>query len=51
MPNQLRELFVMLIIWSKITIAPKLFKEFQVELSEDHAHRLPQTVTVEERNE
>ena len=51
MPYQLRELFVMLIIWSKIAIARELFEEFQVELSEDHAHRLPQTLSVEERKQ
>ena len=51
MPYQLRELFAMLIIWSKMTITQELFREFEVELSEDHAHRLPQTMTLEERQQ
>ena len=51
MPYQLRELLATLIMWSKITTARQLFEEFQNELSEDHEHQLPQTMTLQERQE
>ena len=51
MPYQLRELLATLITWSKITTARQLFDEFHNELSEDHAHQLPPTMTLQEREE
>ena len=51
MPYQLRELFMTLITSSKITTARQIFEEFRNELWEDHAYRLPHTMTLQERQE